>query len=325
MKQYFKLYPSCILVNGKHSSCIYDLLRKKLHPIDNDIYNVLHQLQLNGGIVKSLEQQFENNFNAIKNLFSALENSNIGYFTNTLDLQNLNSSYESPYDLYSLTIELSLNQNKFEKIFDEIYALNINSIHLSFQKEVSVSFIQLVLKKFINSHIRSIELSLFASNTESLNQILEEIDLKRVSLVYCFTNNTIENRKYNNTFLNFNYSQLNDLYHPVNSTDQLLINYKAFTEANHFNLGLNSHIYINSDGDVYNHIGHSNKVGNCIETPIKTIINNNELKTQWSFNNDKIEKCKLCQYRYCCFDTSEIIEKNGLYFKKNSCNLNPSL
>ena len=39
----------------------------------------------------------------------------------------------------------------------------------------------------------------------------------------------------------------------------------------------------------------------------------------WAVSNDNIEVCKECKYRYACYDSSEIVMRNGKYEKKYKC------
>ena len=42
-------------------------------------------------------------------------------------------------------------------------------------------------------------------------------------------------------------------------------------------------------------------------------------------NKDKIEGCKLCKFRYLCYDTCQINKKGGKYFRAEPCSLFPEL
>ncbi len=48
-----------------------------------------------------------------------------------------------------------------------------------------------------------------------------------------------------------------------------------------------------------------------------------EFKQLWAINNDKIEKCKDCQFRYMCLSNSNIERKNDKYFKTDKCKFDP--
>jgi SPASM domain peptide maturase of grasp-with-spasm system len=322
MNQFFKFYPSCILVKGHTSSCIYDLLREKLHPIDNEIYHLLKDLKAKEGDMSQLEQQFGDQFVSVKNLISSLVHANVGYFTDHLSLPDINLNYESPLDLYAITVAIPNNSAEIDTLLTDILALNFNSLHLMFPPGMDITLVTKVLKRLTDSHIRVIELSLH-SNPDSLRSQLSLVDLSRVSLVYSLSEFKRKREVIEETHIIYDFELQEDLYQGVKGKNHFVINLKSFSEANNYNMGLNGHIYINQEGDVFNHFGHSKTIGNRHKESLGNLIKTKEIKKSWGHTNDSIETCKDCQFRYCCFDTSEIVIQDNLLYKALACDFNP--
>ena len=82
-------------------------------------------------------------------------------------------------------------------------------------------------------------------------------------------------------------------------------------------------MYITKNGAVKNYLNHKKEFGNVKNQKIKDIVNTDKFRQLWEISNDKIEKCKDCQFRYCCESNSDIIYKNKLLFKTNLCLFDP--
>lgn len=52
-------------------------------------------------------------------------------------------------------------------------------------------------------------------------------------------------------------------------------------------------------------------------------LKDSNFKKLWYIYNDKIEKCKDCQFRYQCVSNSDIKEENGKYYKVDTCDYDP--
>ncbi|MCJ7526251.1 MAG: radical SAM protein [Candidatus Aminicenantes bacterium] len=87
------------------------------------------------------------------------------------------------------------------------------------------------------------------------------------------------------------------------------------------------HICISHDGNVFPCIMEREiTLGNVLKESIEVIINNPFTEKIMRLNKDKIEVCKDCEYRYCCFDCRPKVKNssNGnLYAKPPDCNYNP--
>jgi len=99
------------------------------------------------------------------------------------------------------------------------------------------------------------------------------------------------------------------------SLDKFTINFHSFTEAQTHNLGLNRKVAIDAQGHIRNAIGHPHSFGIVNQQNIQAIISQANFQEKWLISNTRIEKCKDCQYRFCCLSNSDIESKNGLYYK----------
>ncbi|HHH54241.1 MAG TPA: hypothetical protein ENK91_11315, partial [Bacteroidetes bacterium] len=109
------------------------------------------------------------------------------------------------------------------------------------------------------------------------------------------------------------------------SLNSFVINTQTFTEAQNHNIGLNKKVCINSKGKIKNFLTHEKDFGNIQHHKLSEVVDSSSFRNLWNISNDKIEKCKDCQYRYMCLSNSDIEEKAGKFYKINSCTFNPYL
>ena len=95
------------------------------------------------------------------------------------------------------------------------------------------------------------------------------------------------------------------------------------SEANNFNLALNRKICVDSNGRIKNYIGHERIFGNIEINSLRSIVELEDFQYIWNVNNDMIEVCKDCQFRYICPDNSNILIKDNKFYKLQTCNFNP--
>lgn len=103
MTKKFKLFASCIIVNGFKESLIYDLERNTNYILPNDIAPILDELQKKStGLEKEYIKHFANQF--IKE--------EIAFFTENVDaFLDLDLTWNSPFEITNAIIEYDQDSN----------------------------------------------------------------------------------------------------------------------------------------------------------------------------------------------------------------------
>lgn len=71
------------------------------------------------------------------------------------------------------------------------------------------------------------------------------------------------------------------------------------------------------------YLEHESIHGNFNSKSITELIDDRDFTRKWFVSNDSIDICKDCQFRYICFDNSDI-EFTGVSWKKvNQCQFDP--
>jgi SPASM domain peptide maturase of grasp-with-spasm system len=66
---------------------------------------------------------------------------------------------------------------------------------------------------------------------------------------------------------------------------------------------------ISANGDIKNCPSLQKVFGNLLKDSILTIVKKKEFQKLWHINKDKINICKVCEYRYSCTDCRAFIEE----------------
>ncbi|MEK7634705.1 MAG: radical SAM protein [Patescibacteria group bacterium] len=103
---------------------------------------------------------------------------------------------------------------------------------------------------------------------------------------------------------------------------------ETFQRAQYGNNCFSKEICVTASGDVFPCIMERDiTLGNILDVSLAHIIQEKTVKQIRGLNKDKIEVCKDCEYRYCCFDCRPKAKKasfNGNFFAKPSeCLYNP--
>ncbi|MDO9254629.1 MAG: grasp-with-spasm system SPASM domain peptide maturase [Bacteroidales bacterium] len=324
--QHFMLFANCIPVKG-HSSClIMDLQRPGYIPIPKLLFELLC-LNLKSLTINDLKQHYNNRIDkGIDKYLNYLLDKELGFLTNDpYDFPTINRTYHSPYRVLTSVINYS-----------EKSPYNLNDVLIQL-KNLGCQLIQIRLFGFndierIISQLNPIKRSRIKTVEIYIN--MEKIDIRslkklakfdsRIFLNIC--NSNIENSNHkiidciNIRFIN---NPLTPYIDEIINPSSFICNIELFMESLKYNVGLNRKVSIDLDGGIKNFVNHSIKYGNIQTEKIENIIKLKEFQGKWDINNDKIEKCKDCQYRYMCICNSDIKEINKKFSKTNTCNFNP--
>lgn len=327
MENHFTLFGNCILVKGFTKSAIFDLSRGVNIEIPNLLFDILKVNDENKFSISALKEYFKDNYSdGIDKYFNLLHSKKLGFFTDLPScFPRMELNWDSPSVLTTAIVEHSKN-SPFDIIgcLNQLEELGCKAIELRFTDDRTIQEVIQITEAYNQSRISNMVLVLKyyegIINDLKTHRIFEKNH--RVALIYIYgcQNKNLSLGIYKDRVIMSNESHINNEH---TKEKKFILNIKSFSEAKNYNLFFNRKIFICSNGKIKNHITHSKEFGNVNELKIKEVILEENFQKIWFLNNDKIEKCKDCQYRYVCLDDSEIIERDNLYFKTNDCSYNP--
>lgn len=326
-KIWFRLYASCLLVEGYAASVVYDIERDGIYDIDNEYLPLLKELSKTD--IQEVSKKFSLTVDELKVFISNFINSELGFYTaEPLSFPPIDLSWELPYHITNSIVELDEPQNfSLNGVIHQLDQLGCRSVQLRFLKSANLNKLNSVIKYFKGSRINETEILFPAESNISEEELYDLLSQeKRISkfLIY----NSIENRVtknqvdfYNNRIIYFKKDiRVDDS--EIICKSRFRVNIKILSEAKNFNLGLNRKVCIDRKGQIKNYISHKASFGNINDDQLKSVISE-KFKEVWLVSNDQIEGCDQCQYRYVCVSNSELRRSSNGYVKIEKCAFDP--
>lgn len=332
MSSYFNLYANCITVQGYQDGIIVDLQNNEFINIPNLLIDVLNKTHSN--TINEIKNLFNNELNeGIDHYFKHLDEIDYGFFLdNPESFSKLNLIWDSPLKVNNAILEIRQNcKYNFSSAIKELSSLGCACIQI----RIYDSNINQILSEIVNatrySRIKAVEILLPESLFEDfVVQYLEDIE-NRISYILVHsiedegkTKNEYENSKYfKDKKLAFTSKVVGNSTTDLISREKFISNIEFFSEAQEYNVALNRKVSIDNEGNFKNYLSHKETFGNFNKESITKLIDNKDFTRKWFINNDNIDTCKNCQFRYICFDNSDI-EFNGSSWRKlNQCPFDP--
>lgn len=331
MNNNFKLFASCLLVNGASRSTICDTQRGNIHFIPNILHEILtlHSSKT----IEQIKKEYENKADKIiDEYFDFLISNDLIFYTKELDLfPPLNQEWRSPSQATNSIIDFDENSShNLQKICSELDEVNCKGLEIRFFDIVSLQFLNKLLTLLNESKLRSIDLLLKYSKefTESALENLSHSYKKVTSIVLHSAekdaNFDIEVGSLT-TKMMFVTENVSPTKHcGIVSTNYFSINQNLFFESINHNSCLNRKISIDSSGKIKNCPSMNNDYGHHSNTTLLEALNTNGFKKYWDIGKDQIEICKDCEFRHVCTDCRVYLEKpEDKLSKPLKCGYNP--
>jgi SPASM domain peptide maturase of grasp-with-spasm system len=324
---YFKLFATCIIVKGASTSLIYDLERIAFYDLSNSFLDIL-KLSKTKSIseIKTIYNNADDKL--IDSFFAQFVSEEIGFYTDDPKLfPELSCDWESPFTITNCIIEVEKSSTfNFESVINQLNELSCRAVQLRLLSVFSITDLKSFLNTFNNSKINHLEILMPYTNEVKNSDFFGLYNIQpRLNRIMLYSSEEDKIEKDDNNTLIYFKKDIRIDSSEVIKVERFNTNIEIFSEANHFNLGLNRKVCINKEGEIKNYLNHTTTFGNIETKNIKDVVGTIEFQEKWTISNDKIEVCKKCQYRYACVSNSDIKKENNKYFKIDMCKFNPIL
>lgn len=331
MEKLLKLFSDCIPVRGYSKSIICDITRGDIIEIPNSLFEFIEAFQ--GKDKNYIINQYSNpeDLEVINQYIDTLEKLEVIFWCNPLEFDsfpNINTKWSLPQELQCAIIDFNPNIININSI-KELDKLGVE--HYQFRildmSNIDFDLFDSFLENFIVFFYR---LKTFEIIT-NYNKELEELLIKKITKYLVFLREiTFYNAPLNKTELvseiHFNY--LNKNFNESENRSNIIknrffSNIDFYCESQKFNTYYNKKIFIDFKGNIKNCLNSSFSFGSL--NKLNEIIFNKNFTSLWLASKDKIKDCKLCEYRYVCFDDRPLKfdEKEKLYYSDIICNYDP--
>jgi SPASM domain peptide maturase of grasp-with-spasm system len=323
---YFRLFASCIPVNGISRASICDLQRGRTFFIPLSLFEIIEECKKYP--YHKIQKFYHEEKKILDDYFNFLIENELGFFTDEPDrFPFLNLHWDTPEFITNIIIEIeNLESTHISLILKELISLKCKYVELRYYNKFLVESLLEFLTLATDSYIRGITLYIPA-NSINLEE-LKEITKTHGRIVQCIIHSS-EGLKdsievINNTIILTN--QIIDSNAHCGAVSELYFvnNISTFTESQHHNTCLNRKISIDVEGNIKNCPSMAQSFGNIRDTTLQEALEHPDFKKYWNVKKDEIAVCKDCEFRHICTDCRAYLENpEDMYSKPLKCGYNP--
>lgn len=329
-KDYFNLYANCVVVKGASESLIVDFQNSHFYNIPNLLSEIL--LHCNNLKINDVKKIYKNEYDkGIDKYLNELIRLEIGFFLDDPEeFPKLSMYWDNPSEIQTSVIEINgTKPYDYINVIEQLCDLGCNVIQIRIVNFCSEDILFSIHNKLKSSRIKYIE---YVIHSQIFDIDFTKFFFYENNRIFRFIVHGTQKEDFSKDNLNLQIKdwQLVFITEEIHPDSKDLISKKSFcpsldffTEAQSHNPSLNRKISIDRFGSIKNYLSHEKIYGNIQIDKLSTIIKTEQFTSMWYINNDSIEVCKECQYRYICFSNSDIEEKNNTFYKKQMCNFNP--
>lgn len=324
INDYFKLFPSCILVKGYIKSVIIDTDIKKVFHISNEHFSLIKEL--NEKTISEIIKEY--NYEKIDDFLKYLINNNFGFIIkkeekdNFLPIEDVDSI---PFQSNSIVDIDNFDFNKIKLTIKKLNEANIANIQFRILKSINFEEFSSIIRLVESFSFYSVEflINYMFYSTLSKGNLSYINKCQIISKIFVFDSEYNQLRK-ESKFLFLNNPLNND-----NLCGHTSVNYfSCFLEtvlySKKYNTCLNCKISVDKYGKVKKCPSMKESFGDIEDVSIKEILKKSNFKKFDKITKDDIHVCKDCEFRYICTDCRAYIDDpNDIYSRPSKCTYNP--
>lgn len=331
--KHFKLFNTCIPVEGQKNAAIYDLERKSLEIIPIDLFNVINKLENKSSIIDIIGFYGKENLNIIESYLEFLIEKEFGFYCDSKEFDffpKMNLDFAIPNQISNCIIELDVfNKKRLELIISQLDSLGCIALNIVSYYSMSENEIKTTFNCLNNTRIRSLEV--ITKYDEFHNQgFLKSISgaKNRLTKITFFGSPHNSSKNEFNLLFNtvFSTKSIDNFKHcGTISIDYFNVNRNKFLEAINYNSCLFKKISIDVHGNIKNCPAMTNDYGSIYSTKLERVLELDDFKKIGTIKKDEISGCKSCEYRYACTDCRAYIESpSNIFSKPLKCGYDPN-
>lgn len=331
---YFVLYACCIPVKGAGRAVIYDLQRHGYEYIPLMVYDLI--MECRQAPLSVVEKRYTpSDWEGAMSFINYLAETDYGFLTDSPDeFPDMSMQWHFPGPLINSIIEYDCSKPAYDlhSVLDQLVALHCHDIQLRLFGNCTFGFVNSVVDRVHQSTLYTLDLLIpWSRNFDTaalFSRMLSEHRLIPVTLYNCRDKSLTSLVNDNDVFLKTRVNLTSQQFRPGTIDEKprqelFVINTEFFTEAQQHNTGLNRKICVDIKGQIKNHLQHKTVFGHVSRDRLEPVLAMPAFQQKWYYSNDQVEQCRICEYRYMCMDTSDIVMRNGRAYKKKQCGYDP--
>lgn len=326
----FRLFASCIAVQGASRSTICDLQRNAIHLIPNALYDILTRHR--DRTLEEIRGIYGNEHDdTIDSYFEFLLKNELGFWCDEPEaFPDLDLTWDRPEVITNAVIDIdSQSDHDFQSIFSQLDDLGCRFVQIRFFSRWPLADIESkVLGPTSFGGLRGIEL-LLAEDPQWREGELDDFCQRNTRIVAIMVHSSSSLRRerleHSGITAFFSTDRIDSAAHCGQiHPDYFAPTLACFTEAQKHNTCLNRKISIDARGEIKNCPSFPISYGNAKTRSLHSAVACQSFKDLWYINKDQIEVCKDCEFRYVCTDCRAFIKHPANKLSKPSkCSYDP--
>lgn len=339
-EKYIHLHADCKVVPGAGRSAIYDLSCNEIVLLPNAYDEVLQQFktcriqELMSLYASETEREF------LDELICFLDqNQMIILLDDTSCFPELSESWDFPGRIQNAVIDYKDTDHDLEKIIEQLDTLGCQHIQIrAFGPAFTLEKLSAAVPHLYHTAIKSAEVIILKERDIAITRytafmeeqpILASLTLhgdEEEKLITIDYNHKAKNNPGIEREIRRTRQKLSSALHCGKISSNLLSAPETalFMELKLYNGCLNRKIAIDTEGNIRNCPSMQVGYGNIKEQTLLQAVDQTAFREVWGVNKDKIDTCKVCEFRYACSDCRAYVEEpEDPYSKPLKCGYDP--
>jgi SPASM domain peptide maturase of grasp-with-spasm system len=328
-KAFFRLYACCIPVRGARRSIICDLQRNTYVFIPNILFEILTEQA--GRPVDEIRASYgPDGARVIDSYFAFLEEKDLGFWwDDPARFPPLDLTWARPERITNAIIDVDeRSRHPYERIFAELDELGCKTLQLRFYCASPSAELGRVLDFTRRGRLRTIEV-LVRHGPDLTHEVIVALCREHARLRSVVVHGAPRGA----------FTALPELGVSITYTTALIdspsccgevhpayfvANLPVFSEAQRYNTCLNRKISIDAAGEIRNCPSLPVSYGNIRDTSLHSALMHRDFRELWEINKDRIDTCRVCEFRYICTDCRAFIsDPSDRFSKPSKCTYDP--
>ncbi len=331
----FLFSTDCKLVKGLMRGLLIDAQRNEHFLVPNSVIEFINKA--NKKALENIYKLYSEQLDIVEEYIHFLDDKELIIWLDSLEevkffpKKSLDWDYPALISNAVISISYQSNISYLEFIVEKLELIQCYNILIKFEGNLKLTQIINYLNQFNESMITFIEVSLECNDKEVIDELIEYSKLNARIAQLSFFDCSVSKDSYffddeNNRLVLFSAKRLSVLNCGITKPAYFNNLESHYTESLVYNSCLNRKLSIDAEGNIKNCPSITKSYGN-INDPnldIKAIACSEEFQAVWHINKDKIDVCKVCEFRHVCTDCRAYIEDpEDIYSKPLKCGYNP--
>lgn len=328
------MFSDCKLTKGYSRTLATDISRGKTYVLENDAFDFIMKCENESYEQVFLTYQQEEQL-AIKELVQFLLDRDLIFFTTSpQSFPPISEKWDSPSIISNAIIDVEYTLHDFKRIIPEFTAVGCYDIQIRFFQSFDFLIIEELIEYISSTSVKSVEFYLKSSpdlTKKALKNLTKRFFKIKNIIVHSHKVNEayiVYSEKFRNNMGNIIFIRqlINDESHCGQVSTHYFVqdNLQFYNEGLKFNSCLNKKLSIDKNGNIKNCPSMKIGFGNYHDISVNEVLKIEDFSKLWNLSKDKINICKVCEFRNMCTDCRAYVEDpDDILSKPLKCNYDP--